>query len=628
MSYLLIKQSSKIIKSAIIFGMLLLIFSLSFNLVQAQSPVTVEYISPQPNAMLVNPETTIAIRQGGLINEAGLKADLFEVTAEKSGHHPGKVVLADDDKTVIFVPDTPFTPNETVLVTFKPGLQTVSGQTITAQTFQFTIAPQTNIRLVSEDWVEKDFALPFKKTITGSGVIYPPTQYMTLPPDYPTLTVTVAVSDTADGYIFLSSFHQQWLEANPYLLILDDMGDPVYYQKMTPTKPTIDFKKQPNGLLTYADTDTNLFYAMDNSYTIVATYTAGNGYTPDFHDLLLLDDDHYLLFIYDRVPYDMSQVVEGGNPEAIVTGIIIQELDRSNNVVFEWRSWDYLDQIEFSDTVIDLTGINVDYIHTNGIALDTDGHILISNRHLSDIIKINHQTGEIMWRWGGKKNEFTFIDDPENGFAIQHDVRRLPNGNITLFNNRYGDYSKAMEYQLDEVNKTATLIWEYASDMGAYAFIMGNAQRLPNGNTFINWASTFPTITEVKPDGREVFELTLAEPLYTYRAFRFPWEGYPTTQPMLVATSKTPTITLYYSWNGATEISAYRVYGGQSPQPTTLLATQPKTGFETMSVFTNIVERPYYFRVMPVDKNGLETTYSNEVLLGSHLIYLPLILRD
>ena len=73
----------------------------------------------------------------------------------------------------------------------------------------------------------------------------------------------------------------------------------------------------------------------------------------------------------------------------------------------------------------------------------------------------NRNTGAIIWRLGGKNNQFSFINDTI-GFSHQHAIRRLENGNISLFDN--GNYhsppfSRAIEYSLNENNKTATLVW-------------------------------------------------------------------------------------------------------------------------------------------------------------------------
>lgn len=89
---------------------------------------------------------------------------------------------------------------------------------------------------------------------------------------------------------------------------------------------------------------------------------------------------------------------------------------------------------------------------------------------MDEITKINRQTGEIIWRLGGKNNQFTFINNT-TGFSHQHAIRRLPNENITLFDNRNFpslQFSSAVEYELDEQNKNATLLWEYRNTSDIY----------------------------------------------------------------------------------------------------------------------------------------------------------------
>ena len=60
-------------------------------------------------------------------------------------------------------------------------------------------------------------------------------------------------------------------------------------------------------------------------------------------------------------------------------------------------------------------------------------------------------------------------------------------------------YSRAVEYQLDEVNKIATIVWQYRNNPDIVSPSRGSAQRLKNGNTLIGWGSTNPTLTEVTP---------------------------------------------------------------------------------------------------------------------------------
>ncbi|MCY7409783.1 MAG: T9SS type A sorting domain-containing protein, partial [Chitinophagales bacterium] len=151
---------------------------------------------------------------------------------------------------------------------------------------------------------------------------------------------------------------------------------------------------------------------------------------------------------------------------------------------------------------------------------------------------INVSTGAFIWRLGGDSNQFTFPNDAAK-FSYQHDCRVLTNGNITLFDD--GNFhspakSFAKEYQLDLTNKIATLVWSYShpdvNGVVAYYFAMGSAQRLSNGNTFINWGwrsnGTLPSMTEVTSAGTIVWELTLTDGgknIVAYRGHRYLWDN-------------------------------------------------------------------------------------------------------
>jgi len=126
-----------------------------------------------------------------------------------------------------------------------------------------------------------------------------------------------------------------------------------------------------------------------------------------------------------------------------------------------------------------------------------------------------------MWKLGGLSNEFT-IDDPRGGPCGQHDVSRLANGNVLYFDNgiycppdypERGELSRAVEYELDEINMTARLVWSFERP-GYYAAAGGSAQRLDNGNTLIGWGGNpaqpaTPSATEVDANDNIVYEFRL-----------------------------------------------------------------------------------------------------------------------
>ncbi len=129
-------------------------------------------------------------------------------------------------------------------------------------------------------------------------------------------------------------------------------------------------------------------------------------------------------------------------------------------------------------------------------------------RHLGQVLKIDGQSSAILWRLGGAKNEFTFVNDPLNGFSAQHSVWVLPNGNLLLFDNgtrHEPPESRAVEYALDTGAKTATLVWQFRHAPVIYAPFTGLVQRLASGNTLVAYAWVGHA-TEATPAGRIAWE--------------------------------------------------------------------------------------------------------------------------
>ena len=228
----------------------------------------------------------------------------------------------------------------------------------------------------------------------------------------------------------------------------------------------------------------------------------------------------------EDVTIDMSTVVPGGHPAANVVNAVIQEIDRDGRVVVQWKA---LDHLPITDSYEDLTAPAIRFCHNNSLWIDDDGNWIISMRHMSQVIKVNRATGDVMWKLGGKSNQFTFIGDhPELAptfFSYQHDARRLPNGNISIFDNgtqHTPQYSRGVEYRLDERAMTATMVWEYRHVPDYYVSIQGGLQTLPNGNRVVGWGSAAndgaPGITEVDSTGRVVFEAAYPKQMFVYRA--------------------------------------------------------------------------------------------------------------
>ncbi len=312
--------------------------------------------------------------------------------------------------------------------------------------------------------------------------------------------------------------------------ILDSLGNEIFSEVWG--KKGWDFKVNINNTITFYDRLTKGWFVMDSLQNIIDSVYAKNGYIADNHDFLALENGNYVLFCYDEQPYAMDTVVVGGNPNAVIEGLVIQELDSNHNVIFEWKSWDHF-HITDNQYLYPWTNANLPFIHTNSIDIDFDGHFIISNRNLDEVTKINRTNGEIIWRWGGSQNEFVFVNDYP--FTHQHTVRSLGNNKYLMYDNgnfssQYvgSNISRAVEYVLDTVLMTATKVWEFVHPDSLYTPSIGSAQRLPNGNTLINFGNLQSLnigsiITEVDSGGQIVFQLEYDNGGNLYRAHKFNW---------------------------------------------------------------------------------------------------------
>ena len=484
------------------------------------------YVSPVPGARYVMTGTNIIVRASQDIDPVSLSnSGIFNVSGSSSGSHPGRLVLSGDPRTVIFKPDIPFTAGEKVTVKVNGNLKTVFGKTVSFAEFSFFTAKK-DLNINAKPGIIREAEL--RAAGFASGLNYDsgpkPLQKTTeqdTPSDYPPLKVDTS-DDPSSGYLFLASYAPgSSSQYATYLIVSDNEGNPVFSRK---NKGLItDFKLQPSGVVTYFDEGRHKHYVMNTSMNIIDSVTCGNGYSNNAHELRMLPDGRIFLLCDDIETVDMSKIVEGGDTAAQVTGNVIQELDKDGNVIFQWRTWDHY---KITDaTHEDLTAKKIDYVHANAIEIDPDGSLLLSCRHMDEITKIDANTGDIIWRLGGKNNQFDFINDPVQ-FSHQHAIRRLPNGDITLYDDgNYHDpnFSRAVEYKLDTVNMTADLVWQYRSSPDIYGFAMGNVQRLSNGNTIIGWGASSTTVTEVTPDGKVALQMSFPQRVWSYRAFRFPF---------------------------------------------------------------------------------------------------------
>jgi hypothetical protein len=273
-------------------------------------------------------------------------------------------------------------------------------------------------------------------------------------------------------------------------------------------------------------------------------------------------------------------------------------------VLFEWHSLDHVDPAES----LQPAGAAWDYFHLNSIDVDpADGDLVVSARYPCAIYKLDRSSGDVVWRLGGTKSDFTLGDGA--AFYFQHDARVQPGGRISLFDDGADDptdpreaVSRALLLQLDTTAKTAEVVSANPNPSGVLTVAMGNAQRLATGGTLVGWG-TVPQITEFAADGTVVFNATFPAGRSSYRAFRGQWRGRAPGRPTVASAPAGNGVTVYVSWNGSTRVAAWQILGGPSPDALTPMLTQPRSGFETA---VTLRRRPAYVAAAALDARGAE----------------------
>ena len=447
------------------------------------------------------------------------------------------------------------------------------------------------------------------------------------PPD---IKVNAGSPGAAPGYVFVSPKKEPGGRApsQDAPLILDGSGEPVWFHPPSDSQEdAFNFRVQEyrgEKVLTWwvghhSGYGQGEYVIADRAYNEITRVRAGNGYQGDHHEFLITPEDTALLTVYSEKTMDLSSV--GGPVDGRVLDGLVQEVGiETGEVIFEWHSLDHVSLEEsYYRPPPDLDWA-FDYFHINSIDADPEGYLTISARRTSAIYKVDRKTGEIAWRLGGKNSDFEM--GPGTRMYWQHDVRCYPGNIITIFDNgrvTSDGQSRGIVVKVDEDDMRAKLVGEYVRPQKTLSDTQGNVQVLPSGHVFVGWGSE-PYVSEFSRDGELLFDASFPPEVESYRAFRCPWKGEPQTRPAIVAErGEGDDVEIYVSWNGATEVAAWRVLSGPGPSVLRPVGSFPRAGFETSATLQ--AEGPY-FAVKAEDAAGHKLSISRAVKLQDRA-YVP-----
>ncbi len=268
------------------------------------------------------------------------------------------------------------------------------------------------------------------------------------------------------------------------------------------------------------------------------------------HDILELPNGDLLICVGAKDAY----ILKDGK-EVLSDSDFIVHYDRKESMVL--KKWDLADHLDVDRDELNFFR-NGDWFHMNAIDFDTrDSTIIVSGRN-QGLVKISWDD-KLKWimapkqNWGrsGRKGKgyqtkpylLTALNKEGKPYSknVQlgnesaedfdfpwgpHSPLIMPNGNILVFDNgpfrnynNQNNYSRAVEYKINEADRTIQQVWEYGKSRGTRLFssIVSDVDYLPSTNNIL-MTSGFITpsaihqgkVVEISPkDNKEVFEASI-----------------------------------------------------------------------------------------------------------------------
>jgi hypothetical protein len=548
-------------------------------------------VSPLPDSLDASPATQIS-----LLGTPPGTLSALSVRGSRSGAHPGRLIAYSQGDGASFVPAHPFDPGETVSVHGR--VRTRAGSTPFA--YEFVVAhPDT---------------LPRPPATKATGDYDEEQHFLSAPTlQPPVLDVTASSPQTTPEYIFATPYNGPG-PSGPEIFNQD--GELVWFHPLPAEVDATNLQVQQLGgqpVLTwwqgyippqgFGEGEE----IIDNSaYRQIGSVHAGNGYEADLHDFHITPAGAALLTVFEPIYCNLSAL--GGPDGGAVTDSTFQEIDLRTGLVR--REWSSLDHVGLGDSYSSPAETTdewpFDYFHINTVD-QVGGLTLISARNTWTLYELNTVTGQVQLRVGGKHSEVK----PLNGAAtaFQHDATVQANGTISVFDNgatpKIHPQSRALVLAVDPQTRTDTLLASYEhSSPQLSSSSQGSVQMLAGGDTFVGWGAE-PYFSEYGAGGALLYDAHWHGSYESYRAYRFPWTSTPANPPSIaVAGAAGAPVTVYASWNGATEVAGWRVLAGPSPTSLTAVAGAQKSGFETAIAAPGWVGPKTYVAVQALNGAG------------------------
>ena len=401
-------------------------------------------------------------------------------------------------------------------------------------------------------------------------------------------------------------------------MIIDREGHLIWFSPSdNDNGPPMDFRVQRyrgRQVLTWWQGETLTGYGhgvgviTDRNYNKIAEVEAAGDLQVDLHEFLITERDTALISAYRDTDADLTGI--GGRADGKILSGVVQEIDiKTGKLLFSWDSLDHVDPSATYQQANTNEDSVLDYFHLNSI-FETDRHtLLVSARNTCAIYSVDKRTGKINWQLGGKDSDFR--QGANTRFYYQHHATLSDAGELMIFDNgsspQRQPQSQALLLRLDQKAKTVKLIKSLTHPAKLLADSQGSFQQLTDSRGsdryLVGWGAE-PYFSEFAADGTLSLDGKLPDNLQSYRVLAGDWRGRPEEDPAIsVGTNAAKGVTVYASWNGATEVASWRVLAGQKESALTRQAEAPKQAFE---VAIAVNSTGPYFQAVALDADGKE----------------------
>lgn len=307
------------------------------------------------------------------------------------------------------------------------------------------LAPQTDYSYVIEVNGKQETGVETFRTIKRPSILM----------DYPVVEKTEG--DWVDGYILQTN-----ATVDGFVTLCDYDGRIVWYEYFGMASDFAWYNPK-NGLLsvycgsTQRGDESKYMICADLSGKVLFRKRSDNSSIPNIHhDFRMLDNGNMLAL--SKTPKDYDGQTYWG--EAMT------EIDQKGNIVFRWDTHKYFNPYLFPD-IENKPGAK-DYLHANSVEKDSNGDYYMTLNWLTEIIKIDGKTGELLYRFGERGDVTLTGETPavyssilspseffKEGSAVHSAIALEPDRILCLANGKNDDISKAVIVKIDPVKKEA-----------------------------------------------------------------------------------------------------------------------------------------------------------------------------